>query len=93
METLVTFGLGAGAVLIILGIVAVVRFVKQVKELAEDISTLESEVNANEQLIDRRVDREIDRVDQIHTNILSIIDSRLDKLEAKITNNKQVLKG
>ena len=93
METLVTFGLGAGAVLIILGIVAVVRLVKQVKELAEDISTLESEVNANEQLIDRRVDREIDRVDQIHTNILSIIDSRLDKLEAKITNNKQVLKG
>ena len=93
METLVTFGLGAGAVLIILGIVAVVRLVKQVKELAEDISTLESEVNANEQLIDRRVDREIDRVDQIYTNILSIIDSRLDKLETKITNNKQVLKG
>jgi len=93
METLVTFGLGAGAVLIVLGIVAVVRLVKQVKELAEDISTLESEVNANEQLIDRRVDREIDRVDQIYTNILSIIDSRLDKLETKITNNKQVLKG
>ena len=93
METLVTFGLGAGAVLIILGIVAVVRLVNQVKELAEDISTLESEVNANEQLIDRRVDREIDRVDQIYTNILSIIDSRLDKLETKITNNKQVLKG
>ena len=108
METLVTFSLGAGAVLIILGIVAVVRLVKQVKELAEDISTLESEVNANEQLIDRRVDREIDRVDQIHTNILSIIDSRLDKAETKYTTwidyqvdilrkelkkEKQVLKG
>ena len=93
METLVTFSLGAGAVLIILGIVAVVRLVKQVKELAEAVSILELEVSQNEQLINRRVDQEIDRVDQIYTNILSIIDSRLDKLEAKITNNKQVLKG
>jgi len=93
METLVTFSLGAGAVLIILGIVAVVRLVKQVKELAEAVSTLELEVSQNEQLINRRVDQEIDRVDQIYTNVLSIIDSRLDKLETKITNNKQVLKG
>lgn len=93
METLVTFSLGAGAVLIILGIVAVVRLVTQVKELAEAVSVLELEVSQNEQLINRRVDQEIDRVDQIHTNVLSIIDSRLDKLEAKITNNKQVLKG
>jgi predicted PurR-regulated permease PerM len=93
METLVTFSLGAGAVLIILGIVAVVRLVKQVKELAEAVSVLELEVSQNEQLINRRVDQEIDRVDQIYTNVLSIIDSRLDKLETKITNNKQVLKG
>ena len=93
METLVTFSLGAGAVLIILGIVAVVRLVTQVKELAEAVSVLELEVSQNEELINRRVDQEIDRVDQIYTNVLSIIDSRLDKLEAKITNNKQVLKG
>ena len=93
METLVTFSLGAGAVLIILGIVAVVRLVKQVKELAEAVSTLELEVSQNEELINRRVDQEIDRVDQIYSNVLSIIDSRLDKLETKITNNKQVLKG
>ena len=93
METLVTFSLGAGAVLIILGIVAVVRLVKQVKELAEATSTLELEVSQNSEILNRRVDQEIDRVDQIYTNVLSIIDSRLDKLEAKITNNKQVLKG
>jgi hypothetical protein len=93
METLVTFSLGAGAVLIVLGIVVVVRLVTQVKELAEVVSTLKLEVSQNEQLINRRVDQEIDRVDRIYTNILSIIDSRLDKLEAKITNNKQVLKG
>ena len=93
METLVTFGLGAGAVLIILGIVAVVRLVNQVNELAEDISTLELFVTQNKEILNHRVDQEIDRVDQIYTNILSIIDSRLDKLETRITNNKQVLKG
>jgi len=93
METLVTFSLGAGAVLIILGIVAVVRLVKQVKELAEAVSVLELEVSQNNEILNRRVDQEIDRVDQIYSNVLSIIDSRLDKLETKITNNKQVLKG
>jgi predicted PurR-regulated permease PerM len=93
METLVTFSLGAGAVLIILGIVAVVRLVKQVKELAEATSTLELEVSQNSEILNRRVDQEIDRVDQIYSNVLSIIDSRLDKLETKIANNKQVLKG
>jgi len=44
METLVTFSLGAGAVLIILGIVVVVRLVKQAKELTEAVSVLELEV-------------------------------------------------
>ena len=94
METLVTFGLGAGAVLIILGIVAVVRLVNQVKDLQEAISALEIEVSQNEELINRRVDKEIDRVDNITNNIYSAIDSRLDKLEVKITREyKQVLKG
>jgi hypothetical protein len=40
--------------------------------------------------LDRRVDQEIDRVDLIFTNVLSTLDSRLDKLEAKIT--KEILK-
>ncbi len=93
METLVTFSLGAGAVLIILGIVAVVRLVKQVKGLAEAVSMLELEVSQNNEMLNRRIDQEIDRVDNIASNICSVIDSRLDKLETKITNNKQVLKG
>ena len=93
METLVTFGLGAGAVLIILGIVAVVRLVKQVNGLEKQVTDIELVINSNEHMINRRIDQEIDRVDQISKNIYSTIDSRLDKLEIKITNNKQVLKG
>jgi len=93
METLVTFGLGAGAVLIILGIVAVVRLVNQVNDLENIVMDLDIVINQNEQMLNRRIDQEIDRVDNITSNIYSAIDSRLDKLETKITNNKQVLKG
>ena len=93
METLVTFGLGAGAVLIILGIVAVVRLVNQVNELEKCVMDLEIITNANEQTLNRRIDQEIDRVNEMYSRIDSAIDSRLDKLEKRITNNKQVLKG
>ena len=93
METLVTFGLGAGAVLIILGIVAVVRLVNQVNDLEKIVMDLDIVINQNEQMLNRRIDQEIDRVDNITSNIYSAIDSRLDKLETKIMNNKQVLKG
>ena len=93
METLVTFGLGAGAVLIILAIVAVVRLVNQVNDLEKIVMDLDIVINQNEQMLNRRIDQEIDRVDNIANNIHSYIDSRLDKLETKITSNKQVLKG
>ena len=93
METLVTFGLGAGAVLIILGIVAVVRLVNQVNDLEKIVMDLDIVINQNEQMLNRRIDQEIDRVDNITSNVYSHIDSRLDKLETKIINNKQVLKG
>jgi hypothetical protein len=93
METLVTFGLGAGAVLIILGIVAVVRLINQVNELEKCVMDLEIIANANEQTLHRRIDQEIDRVNELYSRIDSAIDSRLDKLETRITNNKQVLKG
>jgi len=93
METLVTFGLGAGTVLIIIGVVVMFKLVKQVKELETSLSSTIDVIYQNEQMLNRRIDQEIDRVDQITNNIYSVIDSRLDKLEAKITNNKQVLKG
>lgn len=93
METLVTFSLGAGTVLIIIGVVVMFKLVKQVKELETSLSSTIDVIYQNEQMLNRRIDQEIDRVDQITNNIYSVIDSRLDKLEAKITNNKQVLRG
>ena len=85
METLVTFGLGAFMVLIILGIVVVFKLVKQVKGLTSKIKEIEHWLSQSEELLNRRIDQEIDRVNKMDTDVYSFIDSRLDKLENKLS--------
>lgn len=85
METLVTFGLGAVTVLIILGIVVVFKLVRQVKELKLTTQNLEMWVERNDEMVNRRIDGEIDRVNKMDTDVYSFIDSRLDKLENKLS--------
>jgi hypothetical protein len=89
METLITFGLGAGTVLIILGVVVVSKLVKEVKALKQTTVDIETTVIREADHINRRVD------ETEHT-IYSQMDSRLDKLEQRLSGNlgaKQVLKG
>ena len=87
METLITFGLGAGTVLIILGGVAVVKLVKQVKALKQTTTDIVNTMTQEIQHIHHRIE---DTERTLH----SAIDSRLDRLETKITREyKQVLKG
>ena len=93
MEQLLAFILGVGTALIIWGVVVAFRTAKQVKLLQANITDIYQVINQNEEMVNRRVDQEIDRVDLIYTNILSTLDSRLDKLEAKITKEKQLIKG
>ena len=93
MEQILAFVLGLGIGTFILVVVSVFKTAKLAKQNEQSIRNLEEWLSRNDELINRRIDQEIDRVDQIHSNIYSTIDSRLDKLEAKITNNKQVLKG
>ena len=93
MEQLLAFILGVGTALIVWGVVVAFRTAKQVKLLQANITDIYQVINQNEEMVNRRVDQEIDRVDLIYTNILSTLDSRLDKLEAKITKEKQLIKG
>ena len=85
METLVTFSLGVVTVLIVLGIVVVVKLAKQVKELKLSTQNLETWVDRNDEMVNRRIDGEIERVDKMDRDIYSFIDSRLDKLENKLS--------
>jgi len=89
METLITFGLGAGTVLIVIGVVVVSKLVKQVKLLkqvtAETVSTVTQEVQNIHY-----------RIGSTEETLNSTIDSRLDKLEQRLSGNlvaKQVKKG
>lgn len=93
MEQLLAFILGVGTALIVWGVVVAFRTAKQVKLLQVNITDIYQVINQNEEMVNRRVDQEIDRVDLIYTNVLSTLDSRLDKLEAKITKEKQLIKG
>lgn len=93
MEQILAFVLGAGAGLIIWGVVVAFRTAKLAKQNETSIRNIEEWISRDDEMVNRRIDEEIDRVNQLADKIYSAIDSRLDKLETKITKDKQVLKG
>lgn len=95
MEQILSFVLGISVVLIILGAVLLVKTIKKVEKLESNEKNNMYWVQNNDELINRRVGQEIDRVNNLHRESISYVDSRIDKLEQKILGNitpKQVLK-
>jgi len=100
MEQILAFGLGVGAVAFVWVVVAAFKAASKISKLETNLQDTINLIDDNNKTgydrdlaLDRRVDQEIDRVDLIFTNVLSTLDSRLDKLEAKITKEKQLIKG
>jgi DNA polymerase II small subunit/DNA polymerase delta subunit B len=95
------------AVAIVMGIVKGNKNENQINELKDHIQDLDrtfhekvSDCNRwldeRTLMVDRRVDQEIDRTNRNHEDVIKYIDSRIDKLETKLTGTtgaKQVLKG
>jgi hypothetical protein len=92
MEQILAFVLGAGAGLIIWGVVVAFRTAKLAKQNEESIRNVELWISRNDEMVHRRIDQEIDRVNDLHTDSIRHTDSRVDKLESKITS-KEILKG
>jgi hypothetical protein len=92
MEQLLAFILGVGTALIVWGVVVAFRTAKQVKLLQVNITDIHQVINQNEEMLNRRIDQEINRVDEIYRDCIRHTDSRVDKLELKITT-KEILKG
>jgi hypothetical protein len=95
MEEILSFVLGISVVLIILGAVLLVKVIKKVEKLESNEKNNIYWIQKNDKLINRRVDQEIDRVNKLHRESISYVDSRVDKLEQKLTGTlgtKQVLK-
>jgi septation ring formation regulator EzrA len=101
MEQILAFVLGAGIALLIWGVVVVFKTAKLAEQNEQSIRNLEEWISRNDELVNRRIDQEIDRVNRLHQDSISFTDSRVDKLEAKILSvdkdgcepTKKLLKG
>ena len=84
MEQILAFVLGVSAALLVWGVVVAFKTAKRVKQVDNIIQDIYSVIERNDQLVNRRVDQEIDRVNQIANDCIRHTDSRVDRLESKI---------
>ena len=90
MEQTAAFVLGVLSVLAIVGVYRMFKVAFRVKDLQEDLDDLRNVINEIEMdlgqtsdLLDRRIDGEIDRVDNSVEELYKYIDSRTDKMESR----------
>ena len=93
MEQILAFVLGVGAVAFVWAVVVAFKTTKKVKQIEQAITGQQDWIQRNDEMVNRRIDQEIDRTNRMIGDTYSAIDSRFDKFEAKITKDKQVLKG
>jgi len=93
MEQTIAFVLGVLTVLAVAGVVSMFKTHGQVKDLYEEIedlqkvfNELELDLNTTSDLLDRRIDQEIDRVSRLDEEQYKYIDSRTDKMESRLEN-------
>ena len=93
MEQILAFVLGVSIGVFVWTVVVAFRTASKVKDLEQYLQQVERNARENDGDIHRRIDQEIDRVNNLHKDSISYIDSRTDKLDSKIENNKHLLKG
>jgi len=86
MEQILAFVLGVSAVAFLWVVVVVFNTANKVKSMESALEGLYHVVERNDELVNRRIDQEIDRVDQIYKECISHTNSRVDKLEQKLTS-------
>ena len=98
MEQILGFALGVGAVAFVWVVAVAFKAANRLnevegllKDLEQAYDIMDRKIYERDQLINQRIDQEIDRVDLIYRECISHTDSRLDKLEAKITKDKQLI--
>jgi septation ring formation regulator EzrA len=84
MTEILAFVLGVSAVAFVWVVVVVFKTAKLAKQNEQSILNIEQYVSRNDELVNRRMDQEIDRVNQIANDCIRHTDSRVDKLEAKL---------
>ena len=84
MEQILTFVLGVSAVAFVWVVVVVFKTAKLAKQNEQSILNIEQWVHRDDELVNRRIDQEIDRVNNIFNDCIRHTDSRVDRLESKI---------
>ena len=101
MEQILAFVLGVSAVAFVWVVVVAFKTAKLAKQNEQSILNIEQYVSRNDELVNRRMDQEIDRVNQIANDCIKHTDSRVDRLEAKLLSvdkdgckpTKKLIKG
>ena len=91
MEQILAFVLGVGVALLVWGVVVAFKTASKVREIEKAIPGIQDWINQNDQLVNRRIDQEIDRVNRLHTDSIAFTDSRVDKLDAKFCSDGRAL--
>jgi hypothetical protein len=86
MEQILAFVLGVSIALFVWGVMVVFKTVSKVKILERQLTDHEFVINRNDELVNRRMDQEIDRTNNIFNDCIKYTDSRVDKLEQKLTS-------
>jgi septation ring formation regulator EzrA len=86
MEQILAFVLGVGIALLGWGVVVAFRTASKVAKQEKQLTDIENLISRNDELVNRRIDQEIDRVNNLHKDSISFTDSRVDRLEQKLTS-------
>ena len=99
MEQIIAFFTGVLSVLSVIGIISMIKTSTQVKHLREDIdylkelfNDLELETGRSTDMLDRRIDGEIDRVDRIHEDVLGYIETSITDMSEDCTKKYKIKK-
>lgn len=94
MEQILAFVLGVSIALFVWGVMVVFKTAKLAKQNEQSIRNIEEWVHRDDELVNRRIDQEVDRTNSIFNDCIKYTDSRVDKLEQKLTSTpKEILKG
>ena len=91
MEQILAFVLGVGAVAFVWAVVVAFKTTKKVKQIEQRITGHQDWISRNDEMVNRRIDQEINRTDRMVGDIYSVIDSRIDKLDAKFCKDGKAL--
>jgi hypothetical protein len=96
MEQILAFVLGVSVVAFVWVIVVAFKTAKKVNNINMAINDIYQVIRENNEMVNRRIDQEIDRADQFYTECIKHTDSRVDRLEHKYlaqTQSKKLIKG